>query len=337
MAGRFATRISVADDWNSSPRHPGTQLRFERAKSIISRNNSPDVPFSLSLNPYRGCEHGCTYCFARPSHSYLDLSPGLDFETRITLKTNADELFEQELQRPGYRCEPIAVGMNTDAYQPFEKQYGMTRRLLSIALAYRQPISLITKSSLILRDIDILSEMARLRLVHVAISVTTLDNELKRCLEPRTASGAMRLQVIQRLSEAGVPVTALIAPVIPLLNERELEHLVAAVADAGAESASYILLRLPHEVAPLFIDWLYQHYPDRAGHIIKRLEDMRGGRLYDNRYGHRMRGNGIFADLIRQRFSLALRKHQLPARRQTSLDSSQFQPPTRSGQQLGLF
>lgn len=342
LAGRFAiTLVEVDDDdvpiEDLEASSPQTQVRYEIAKSIITRNNSPDVPFSLSVNPYRGCEHGCVYCFARPSHAYLDLSPGLDFETKLTAKTNAAELLAAELARANYRCEPIALGINTDAYQPIEKQLGITRQLLSVCLAHGQPVSLITKSTLILRDLDILTEMAQKRLVHVAISVTTLDNHLKRILEPRTASGKTRLQVIKTLREAGIPVTVLVAPVIPFINDNEMEQIVAASAEVGAQSIHYIMLRLPHEVAPLFEEWLIQHYPDRAAHVLQRIMDMRGGKLYDSRFGKRMTGEGLFADIINQRFHLARRKHGLADERLSLLDCSQFKEPPKEGDQFSLF
>jgi len=337
LPGRFATITVELEDAEASLPHPDTELRRETAKSLITRNQSPDVPFRLSINPYRGCEHGCVYCFARPSHAYLDLSPGIDFETRLSLKHNAPALFEQELRKAGYRCEPIALGVNTDAYQPVEKEQGIVRRLLEVALEFRQPMSIITKGRLILRDLDLLAEMARRGLLHVAVSVTTLDNGLKRILEPRAASPGARLQVIRELSAAGVPVTALVAPVIPVINEDELEAIVAAVGKAGAHSAGYILLRLPHEVAPIFSEWLQLHFPQRADHVLSRLASMRGGKLYDSRFGVRMTGQGPFAELIRQRFQLALRKAGLGSGKSFDLDCSQFKPPLQSGDQLALF
>lgn len=337
LPGRFALSIVEVDENDEPVSSPQTQVRYERAKSIIARNQSPDIPFSQSVNPYRGCEHGCIYCFARPTHAYLDLSPGLDFETRISAKTNAAFLFEEALSHPNYRCEPIALGINTDAYQPIEKELGITRQLLEIALAYRQPVSLITKSALILRDLDLLSEMANYGLVHTAVSITTLDNKLKRILEPRTASGTTRLNVVRLLREAGIPVTVLAAPMIPFINDNELENIVAASAQAGAQSVNYIMLRLPHEVAPLFEDWLKQHFPDRAEHVLQRIMDMRGGKLYDSRFGKRMTGEGIFADLINQRFHVARRKYGLGDRRIGSLDCGKFRVPPKKGDQMALF
>ncbi len=337
LPGRFATVQVERDEPIELLPHPDTELRRETARSLITSNRSPDVPFRLSINPYRGCEHGCVYCFARPSHAYLDLSPGIDFETRLSVKHNAPELFEQELRRPNYRCEPIALGVNTDAYQPVEREQGVVRRLLETALAFGQPLSIITKSRLILRDLDLLSEMAARQLIHVAVSVTTLDNGLKRIMEPRAASPAARLQVIAELTAAGVPVTALVAPVIPAINEDELESIVAAVAQAGAQSAVYILLRLPHEVETLFVDWLHRYFPERAGRVLSQLSAMRGGKLYDNRFGTRMTGQGVFATLINQRFHLALRKAGLDPDRTPELDCGQFQAPPQSGDQMVLI
>lgn len=342
LAGRFAITLVEVDENDEAvalleTSSPKTEVRYERAKTIISRNNSPDIPFRQSINPYKGCEHGCIYCFARPTHAYLDLSPGLDFETKLIAKTNAAYLFEEELANPNYRCEPIALGINTDAYQPIEKELKITRELLKIALAHHQPLSLITKSTLILRDIDLLTKMAEKKLIHVAISVTTLDNHLKRILEPRTASGKTRLQVIQKLREANIPVSVLAAPVIPFINDHELEDIIAATAKAGAQSINYIMLRLPHEVAPLFSDWLKQHYPDRAEHVLQRIMDMRGGKLYDSRFGKRMTGEGIFSDIINQRFHLARRKYGLNDNRLSFLDCRQFKVPPKEGDQIPLF
>ena len=330
LPGRFSIRTVELDPDNEPVRHPQTQVREEIARSLITRNQSPDVPFTLSINPYRGCEQGCVYCFARPSHSYLDLSPGLDFETRLSAKINAAEVFAKELSRRSYRCEAIALGINTDAYQPIEKNLGITRALLQVALDFRQPVSIITKSALILRDTDLLAELASHNLVQVAFSVTTLDNELKRILEPRTASGATRIRVMKSLHQAGIPVSALIAPVIPLINENEIEAILAAVADAGARNASYILLRLPHEVAPLFCQWLEQHFPQRAEHVLSRLKSLRGGKLYNSAFGERMRGQGVFAELIRQRFAVAARRAGLNNTRSLTLDCSQFRVPVEA-------
>lgn len=337
LPGRFATSVTELNDDGEPAPNPATTLTRETAKSLITRNRSPDVPFNLSVNPYRGCEHGCVYCFARPSHAYLDLSPGIDFETKLTVKHNAAELLATELRKPGYNCEPIALGINTDAYQPVEKEQGVVRQMLEVALAFRQPVSIITKSALILRDIDLLVPMAAQRLVQVGISVTTLDNNLKRIMEPRTAAPAARLKVIRELKAAGVPVSVLIAPVIPLINDHELESIVQAVSEAGADVAAYIMLRLPHEVAPLFVEWLHQHFPDRADHVLNRIKDLRGGKLYNSEFGKRMTGEGIYADLINQRFHLALKKADLAGRKMPPFNCSAFKPPPQRGEQLGLF
>ncbi|TDP01881.1 PA0069 family radical SAM protein [Marinomonas balearica] len=314
-----------------------TEVRYETAKSLITSNNSPDVPFKLSINPYRGCEHGCIYCFARPSHAYIDLSPGLDFETKLTAKINAPDVFERELRNVRYQCQPIALGINTDAYQPIEKSLKITQSLLQIAYEYRQPVSLITKSALILRDLPLLEKMVSENLVHVAISITTLDNDLKRKLEPRTASGHTRLNLVKALSERRIPTTVLAAPVIPFVNDHELESIVHQSAEAGAQSAHYIMLRLPHEVAPLFTDWLHTHLPDRAEHVLNRIKDMHAGQLYDSQFGKRMTGDGLYADLIRQRFNITIKKAGLSGKRLTELDCSRFRIPPKSGDQLSLI
>ncbi|MBS3747106.1 MAG: PA0069 family radical SAM protein [Wenzhouxiangellaceae bacterium] len=340
-AGRFArhTRQEAIDEWaeelEALPKL-ATQVRAEPAKSIISRNQSPDVPFEQSINPYRGCEHGCVYCFARPTHSYLDLSPGLDFETRLYYKANAVELLEAELRKPAYVCKPITIGANTDPYQPIEREHRITRQLLELLLDYRHPVSLITKGALIERDLDLLIELARLELVHIQVSVTSLDQELKRSLEPRAASAQARLRIIERLSGNGVPVGALVAPIIPALTDHELEAIVERVASAGARSAGYVLLRLPHEVAGLFTEWLGTLYPERAGHVMSLVRQSRGGNDYDSAWGQRMRGTGRFAELIEKRFELACRKAGLTPRPGAGLRTDMFTRPERSGDQLSL-
>ncbi|MCK7593468.1 PA0069 family radical SAM protein [Pseudomarimonas salicorniae] len=315
---------------------PGTTVVEERARSIISRNSSPDIPFSQSINPYRGCEHGCSYCFARPSHAYLNLSPGIDFETRLFAKTNAAELLRAELALPGYRCEPITLGANTDPYQPIERRFALTRQLIDVLSATRHPFSLITKNALVERDLDLLAPLGREGLCSVMVSVTTLDNRLSARLEPRASAPARRLRCIRTLREAGVPVGVLVAPVIPAVNDAEIERILEAVAEAGALSAGYVLLRLPHEVAPIFRDWLAQHLPDRAAHVMSLVQQLRGGRDYDARFGQRMRGQGPFADLLAQRFAIALRRHGLD-RERPALDCSRFQPPRKPQAQGDLF
>ena len=307
--------------------HPDTELIPEQSKSIISRNKSPDVGFEQSINPYKGCEHGCIYCYARPSHAYLDFSPGLDFETKIVHKPNAAELLKRELARPGYKCKSIALGVNTDCYQPFEKQLGTTRALLEIMLETRHPVGIVTKSALVERDLDLLGELARLGLTHVFLSITTLDDELKRRMEPRTASPRRRLTTIERLTEAGIPAGVMFAPVIPALNDHELEGILEASAKAGALWAGYTVLRLPNEVRPLFKDWLAEQYPLRAKHVMSRVRQIRGGRENDSSFGRRMRGQGHYADLLRQRFDKACRRHGLNAARRPSLKTKLFRPP----------
>ena len=334
---RFApNRLVVEDDgWHQEvPLTQGTEVRIETAKTIITRNTSPDLPFDRSINPYRGCEHGCIYCYARPSHAYWDMSPGLDFETRLIAKTNAAEVLEQQLSKPGYQCAPINLGSNTDPYQPIEREQLLTRRLLDVLLRYRHPVTIVTKGSLILRDLDLLAELARQRLVAVMISLTTLDDELKRTLEPRAAAPKARLRAIRVLREAGVPVGVLCSPMIPMINDSELERLLEAAREAGAQSAAYMMLRLPLEVAPLFEQWLQDHYPQRAAHVLSLIRQSRGGELYDSRFGKRMRGEGVFAELLAQRFSKAIRRLELDRRDGYELDCSAFCPP---GGQMALF
>ena len=286
------------------------------------------------MNPYRGCEHGCIYCFARPSHAYWDLSPGIDFETQLIAKTNLAERLEAELSKPGYQPQPIALGINTDGYQPIERQYQLTRQALEILLRYRHPVTLITKSALILRDLDLLVQLAERNLVRVAFSLTTLDDDLKRILEPRTAAPQARLRAMRTLHEHEVPVSALLAPMIPMINDHELEALLEAARDHGARSAGYTLLRLPLEIVELFEEWLQTHFPERAAHVMSLIRQSRGGKNYDSRFGIRMKGEGQFAELLAQRFRLARRRFGLERREGEGLDCSQFAPP---GEQLGLF
>jgi len=350
LPGRFERTISEAvdDGWappdgsdepdaGPDPRRPRTELREETARSIISRNDSPDVGFSQSVNPYRGCEHGCSYCFARPSHAYLNLSPGLDFETKIFAKTNAPDLLRKELSRPGYRPSPIALGINTDAYQPVERRLQLTRRLIEVMLEYRHPFSLITKNALVERDIDLLQPLAGQRLVRVHFSVTTLDPHLSARLEPRAAAPHARLRAMARLHAAGVPVGVMFAPAIPWVNDHELEAVLEAARTAGADSAGYVLLRLPHEVAPLFRDWLQAHLPDRAAHVMSTLRQMRGGRDYESTFGTRMGGRGQHADLFAQRFALAYRRCGYADARPAPLDCTCFRVPRAPSPQGELF
>ncbi len=303
-------------------------------RRAIGYNQSPDVPFDRSINPYRGCEHGCIYCFARPSHAWLDLSPGLDFETRLFHKPEAPERLRDELARPGYTPAPLALGINTDAYQPIEKQLGLTRRLLDLLHETRHPVHIVTKSALIERDLERLAGMAAQGLAACAVSLTSLDKTLTRRMEPRAAAPARRLKTIRRLSEAGVPVTVMVAPLIPALTDHELEDLLAAAREAGARSASMVLLRLPHEVAGLFEEWLRAHYPDRSDSVLNRLRDCHQGRLYDSRFGQRMQGSGAYAQLLARRFELARKRlaYQPPA----TLRSDLFRPPLAGHGQLPL-
>ena len=311
VAGRFERRElrgeddgwgSVYADLEGVPK-PATTVAEERARSIISRNRSPDIAFSQSVNPYRGCEHGCVYCFARPSHAYLDLSPGLDFETRLFAKTNAADLLRAELAKPGYVPAPIALGINTDGWQPIERERGISRACLEVLLEARHPVSIVTKGSAITRDLDLLAELAKLGLVSVFVSVTTLDNALSATLEPRAAAPHTRLKMIAALHEAGVPAGVLVAPVIPMITDEHLEHILEAAHDAGAQSAGYVLLRLPHELKAIWREWLQLHYPQRADHVMSLIQQMRGGKDYDSAFGTRMRGQGPFADLIAMRFA----------------------------------
>jgi len=334
---RFAPTRSVAEDdgwFQEVPPSRATEVRAETAKSIITRNQSPDLPFDRSLNPYRGCEHGCIYCYARPSHAYWDMSPGIDFETRLIAKTNAPALLEQQLSKPGYVCAPINLGSNTDPYQPIERQQQLTRNSLKVLLDYRHPVTIVTKGSLILRDLDLLSELAKQRLVAVMISLTTLDDELKRILEPRAAAPQARLRAIRVLRAAGVPVGVLCSPMIPMINDSELERLLEAAKGAGAQSAAYMLLRLPREVGPLFEEWLAAHFPARAAHVMSLIRQCRGGVSYDSRFGSRMRGEGPFAELLAQRFAGAIKRLGLNRREGFDLDCTRFAPP---GGQLSLL
>ncbi|EEE06009.1 PA0069 family radical SAM protein [Burkholderia multivorans] len=332
LQGRYesALREPVDDGWAhvsddaDLPAPLRTQVFEERAKSILTRNRSPDIPFSVSLNPYRGCEHGCIYCFARPTHSYLGLSPGLDFESRIYAKINAAELLEREISRKSYVPEPIALGVNTDAYQPVERDLRITRSVIEVMHDRGLPFAAITKSSLIERDLDLLAPMAERGQVMAAVTITTLDADLARTLEPRAATPARRLRTIRALRDAGVPVGVSIAPLIPFVTEPDLERVLEACAEAGATHASYIILRLPWEVAPLFKSWLAAHFPDRADRVMNRVRDMRGGKDYDSDFAKRMKGEGIWADLLRQRFRQAVKRLGLNERRHGILDLSQF-------------
>ena len=349
VSGRFEKRIAHGEDdgWGSvyanaiddsadavAP-HPDTQVTQERARSIISRNDSPDVGFSQSVNPYRGCEHGCVYCFARPSHAYLDLSPGLDFETKLYAKTNAAERLRHELAKPGYVPSAIALGINTDAYQPIERRYRVTRSLLEVFAECKHPVSFVTKSGLITRDLDLLTQMAREHLVTVYFSITTLDNKLASKMEPRATAPHGKLRAMRALADVGVPVGVMVAPVVPMITDSEIEHILEAAHAHGARAAGYVLLRLPHELKQVWREWLQLHYPDRAAHVMSLIKQMRGGNDYDSAFGKRMRGEGPFAQLIGQRF--AKTHARLGFGRLPALDCSKFVAPGKPSPQGGLF
>lgn len=309
-----------------------TTLIAERAKSILSRNDSPDIPFEHSVNVYRGCEHGCVYCYARPSHAFHGLSPGLDFETKLFYKPEAAALLRAELARPGYRPSPINLGGNTDPYQPCEKTLGLTRAVLEVLLETRHPVALVTKGTLVLRDLDLLAALAKKKLVAVYISLTTLDNATKRILEPRAASPAARLKAIRLLTEAGVPVGINASPMIPFINDHELERLLEAGQAAGALRASTILVRLPREVSPLFREWLAEHYPDRAQRVLHAIQSAHGGRDYSAEWGTRFTGSGPIAEMLRLRFTQACKRLGLMTGERIAMDSTQFRPPSLGGQ-----
>jgi len=340
--GRFESiaRTREDDGWyredEPAPR-PDTQVIEERARSIISRNDSPDIHFDQSINPYRGCEHGCIYCYARPSHGYLNLSAGIDFETKLFAKTNAAELLRKELAKPGYVCSPINIGANTDPYQPIERRYRITRSILEVLAEYRHPCTIITKNALIERDLDLLVPMAQANLVHAFVSVTSLDNRLASTLEPRASAPHRRLEAVANLNAAGVPCGVMVAPIIPMVTDRYLEQIVERAAAAGARCAGYTVLRLPYELKDLFREWLDLHVPERAGHVMSLIQQMRGGRDNDPRFGTRMRGEGEFADLLRQRFALACRRFGITRGRDLVLETTQFAPPRTPSPQGDLF
>jgi DNA repair photolyase len=337
--GRFesAARVAFEDGWEPpEDRVLRTETRVEAPRSAISYNKSPDLPFDRSINPYRGCEHGCIYCFARPSHAFLNLSPGLDFETKLIARPGIGAVLERELRAKSYRVAVMAIGTNTDPYQPIEAEYGVMREVLEVLLAFKHPVAITTKGTLIERDIDLLAEMAGQGLARVGISVTTLDANLSRKMEPRVAAPKRRLQVIERLARAGIPVRVMVAPVVPGLTDHELEPILQAAKDAGAEAASYISLRLPREVSELFQTWLAEHVPDRAAKVMGRVRELHGGKDYDPEFGKRMRGSGIWADLLRQRFHLAVDRLGL-AVKMPEIRSDLFSVPPRSGDQMNLF
>lgn len=339
-AGRFETleRVAVDDGWQMLEDMPPfkTEVQVEKPRTVITRNDSPDIPFDRSINPYRGCEHGCIYCFARPTHSYMGLSAGLDFEAKLFAKPDAPRLLERELSKPGYKVKPIAIGTNTDPYQPIEREWRIMRQVLEVLDKANHPVVIVTKSALILRDIDILKSMAERGLAKVGISVTTLDRKLARTMEPRASTPVKRLEAIKTLSEAGIPVAVMMAPVIPALNDHEIERILDSGKAAGASEASYVLLRLPLEVSPLFRDWLLQNYPDRYRHVMSLVRSMRDGKDYDAEFGKRMKGAGPYAWQISRRFEMATKRLGL-MRRSLHLREDLFISPNSDGVQLSLL
>jgi DNA repair photolyase len=340
ISGRYEAEVREAfdDEWGSLEDLPPvrTVVQVERARKIITRNQSPDISFDRSINPYRGCEHGCSYCFARPSHANMGLSPGLDFETKLFVKPDAARLLEKELAAPGYEPRTIAIGTNTDPYQPIEREWRVMRQILEVLSAANHPVGIVTKSALVARDIDILAPMAERGLAKVALSLTTLDRRLARAMEPRAATPSKRLETMQRLSEAGIPVTVMTAPIIPALTDMELERLLEAGHAAGAREAGYVLLRLPLEVSPVFREWLQANYPDRYGHVMSVMQQMRGGKDYDSEWGTRQRGKGPYAWMIGRRFEMAAKRLGLNAERRR-LRTDLFTPPVPPGGQMQLI
>ncbi|GAA5540106.1 MULTISPECIES: PA0069 family radical SAM protein [Brucella] len=338
--GRFepTTREDFDDGWTTLEELPAfnTDVQVEKPRTIITRNDSPDISFDRSINPYRGCEHGCIYCFARPSHSYMGLSAGLDFESRLFAKPDASRLLERELAKAGYQPKTIAIGTNTDPYQPIEKKWRIMREILEVLEAANHPVGIVTKSALVVRDIDILSRMAEKGLAKVALSVTTLDAHLARTMEPRASTPSLRLQAIRKLTDAGIPASVMMGPVIPGINDHEIERILDAAYAQGAREAGYVLLRLPLEVAPLFKDWLLRNYPDRYRHVMSLVRSMRDGKDYDAEWGKRMRGTGPYAWQIGRRFEIAARKFGFNSQRK-HLRTDLFEPVQKGGKQLSLF
>lgn len=339
-SGRFETQEKAVfdDGWETvETLEPfRTEVQVEKPRAIITRNDSPDIPFDRSINPYRGCEHGCIYCFARPTHSYMGLSAGLDFESKLFAKPDAAKLLERELSRPGYKPRTIAIGTNTDPYQPIEKEWRIMRQILEVLAAAQHPVTIVTKSAMVMRDIDILAGMAEQGLAKVGISVTTLDRKLARLMEPRASTPTRRLEAIKALSAAGIPVGVLASPIIPALNDHEIERILEAAKTCGAREASYVLLRLPLEVSPLFREWLLRHYPHRYQHVMSLVRSMRGGKDYDAEFGKRMKGTGPYAWQISRRFELAAKRLDL-ARRGMAMRDDLFVPPNGNGVQLSLL
>ncbi|TJW04568.1 MAG: PA0069 family radical SAM protein [Mesorhizobium sp.] len=339
-SGRFepVSRHVFDDGWNSLEELPPfkTEVQVERPRTIITRNESPDISFDRSINPYRGCEHGCVYCFARPTHSFMGLSPGLDFESKLFAKPDAARLLDKELSKPGYQPRTIAIGTNTDPYQPIEKQYRIMREILEVLEARGHPVGIVTKSALVARDIDILSRMAERGLAKVALSVTTLDRMLARTMEPRASTPTKRLEAIRQLSDAGIPASVMVAPIIPGLTDPEMERILDSARAAGAREAGYVVLRLPLEVAPIFKDWLLRHYPDRYRHLMSLIRSMRDGKDYDSEWGKRMKGSGPYAWQIGRRFEIAAKRLGLNAERR-SLRTDQFVAAANATEQLMLL
>jgi DNA repair photolyase len=341
QVGRFErfAREAIDDGWGSLDEElPAleTEISADASRTVIAWNDSPDLGFDRSINPYRGCEHGCAYCYARPTHAFLGLSPGQDFESRLTAKHDAAAILEQELAKPGYRCRPIALGTNTDPYQPIEKRLRITRALLEVLAAHEHPLTITTKSALITRDLDLLTKLAEKRLVKVALSITTLDRALARRLEPRAATPERRLQALAQLAEAGIPCAVMVAPVIPALTDAEMEQILEAAAKAGARGAGYIVLRLPLEIKDLFREWLHQHAPGREKHVFSLIRSLHGGALYESAFGLRQTGKGPYADLLARRFALACERFALNEDKRP-LDDTRFKRPLQRGAQLALF
>jgi DNA repair photolyase len=339
-SGRYeaVARVAFDDGWQGFEELPPfkTTVIADSTRKIITRNDSPDISFDRSINPYRGCEHGCVYCFARPTHAYLGLSPGLDFESKLFMKPNAPELLERELSAPGYVPKMIAIGTNTDPYQPIERRYKIMRRILEVLDAAGHPVGIVTKSALVLRDLDVLARMAKRDLVKVALSVTTLDPKLARTMEPRASTPPRRLDALRQLVKAGVPASAMVAPVIPALNDEEMERILDAVASVGVRHAGYVLLRLPLEVRDLFREWLIANFPDRYRHVFKLIRDMRGGKDYDSTFGQRQTGTGPIAWMIGRRFEVACEKLGFNKERR-KITIEHFRPPRPGAKQLDLF
>jgi DNA repair photolyase len=339
-SGRYESiaRIAFDDGWQSLEELPpfATTVSVDATRKIITRNTSPDISFDRSINPYRGCEHGCVYCFARPTHAYLGLSPGLDFESKLFVKPDAPALLEKELSAPGYEPRTIAIGTNTDPYQPVERQHQVMRGILEVLERAGHPVGIVTKSSLILRDLDILARLAERNLVRVALSVTTLDPKLARTMEPRAATPGRRLETLRQLSAAGVPTSVMVAPIIPAINDADVERILDAASVAGVKSAGYVLLRLPLEVRDLFVEWLNANYPDRAAHVMRLIRDMRGGKDYDSTFGERMKGTGPYAWMIGRRFEIACERLGLN-RQKAPLTTAHFRSPNPRAEQLSLF